>query len=60
MVMATRYFKSVNCDPDTLHDGFVYAGYCEDQLYPDGVKEQYGCTTNATVDLGDTYYLDST
>lgn len=61
MVMATHFFKSVNCDPDTFDEEYLPSSNCEaPRLNPSGTMEQFHCTTNATVDLGDTYYLDST
>lgn len=57
--MFRRYFESVDCNPATAkEDIYPISPDCEPYTGRDGLMQQYHCTINSTLDLGDSYYLE--
>lgn len=55
--MLKRFYTSVDCALDTFSSEYEFSPSCE-ASYNGGMMEQFFCTTNATVDLGDIFYLN--
>lgn len=58
--MFRQWFHSLSCDPATASTIYPIFSSCEQSYYNGGAMEQIFCTTNATLDLGDVFYLDFT